>query len=62
MAEAVDRCGAPLNAGDDLLLQGHTELVVRNRLNQVAFVELDAGLACGNVVRVHQQATADHVP
>lgn len=40
-AELVDLGGASLTNGDGLLLEGRTLYVVRNRLNQVAVLELD---------------------
>jgi sugar lactone lactonase YvrE len=50
VATAVDLGGASLTAGDGLLLVGQTLYVVRNRLNQVAVVELDPGFGSGMVV------------
>jgi sugar lactone lactonase YvrE len=48
-ASLIDLGGASVSAGDGLLLQGQTLYVVRNELNQVAVVELDAGLTMGVV-------------
>jgi hypothetical protein len=50
VATAVDLGGASLTSGDGLLLVGQTLYVVRNRLNQVAVVELDPGFGSGMVV------------
>jgi sugar lactone lactonase YvrE len=50
VAKAVDLGGASLTSGDGLLLVGQTLYVVRNRLNQVAVVELDPGFGSGTVV------------
>jgi hypothetical protein len=49
---AVDLHGAKLTNGDGLLLiRKRTLLVVQNRLNQIAVVELDKGVRSGRVVR-----------
>lgn len=50
VAKAVDLGGASLTSGDGLLLVGQTLYVVRNRLNQIAVVELDPGFGSGTVV------------
>ena len=46
----VDLGGASLTNGDGLLLLGRVLFVVRNRLNQIAVVELDRSLDEGRVV------------
>jgi sugar lactone lactonase YvrE len=51
VAEQIDLGGAPVTAGDGLLLDGKTLYVVQNRLNQIAVIELDADLSSGEVVR-----------
>jgi sugar lactone lactonase YvrE len=51
-AVAIDVGGASLTMGDGLLLQGHTLYVVRNRLNEIAVVELAPDLSVGAVVDV----------
>jgi hypothetical protein len=49
---AVDLHGVELTNGDGLLLiRNRTLLVVQNRLNQIAVVELDKGFGSGRVVR-----------
>jgi outer membrane protein assembly factor BamB len=49
---AVDVVGGPLENGDGLLLIGdRTLLVVQNRLNKIAVVELDEDFGSGRVVR-----------
>ncbi len=50
VATEVDLNGASLTNGDGLLLQGRTLYVVRNRLNQVAVVELNRRGTQGRVV------------
>ncbi len=45
----VDLGGASLTNGDGLLRQGRTLYVVRNRLNEVAVVTLEAGLRTGTL-------------
>jgi sugar lactone lactonase YvrE len=49
-ATPIDLGGASVSAGDGLLLQGQTLYVVRNQLNQVVVVRLNAGLTMGVVV------------
>ena len=50
VATMIDLGGASVSAGDGILLEGHTLYVVRNRLNQVAVVELAPDLLSGSVV------------
>ena len=50
-ATLVDLDGASLTAGDGLRLQGRTLYVVRNRLNQIAVVNLAPDFASGSVER-----------
>lgn len=50
VATLIDLGGASVSAGDGLLLRGHTLYVVRNRLNQIAVIELAPGFASGEVV------------
>jgi len=50
-ATLVDLGGASLTAGDGLRLQGRTLYVVRNRLNQIAVVNLAPDFASGSVER-----------
>lgn len=50
-ATLIDLGGALVTAGDGLLLHGKTLFVVRNRLNEVAVVELAPDLASGVVAR-----------
>jgi sugar lactone lactonase YvrE len=50
VATRIDLGGASVSAGDGLLLQGHTLYVVRNRLNQIAVVELAPNLSSGTIV------------
>jgi sugar lactone lactonase YvrE len=49
LAELIDLGGASLSAGDGLLLDGKTLYVMRNRLNQIAVVQLANDLAAGAV-------------
>jgi sugar lactone lactonase YvrE len=51
-AVAIDVGGASLTMGDGLLLQGNTLYVVRNRLNEIAVLELAPDLGTGVVVDV----------
>lgn len=51
VANLIDLGGASLTAGDGLALQGQTLYVVRNRLNEIAVVDLAPGLASGALVR-----------
>ncbi|HEU5086971.1 MAG TPA: hypothetical protein VFT99_05980 [Roseiflexaceae bacterium] len=48
-ATLIDLGGASVSAGDGILLEGHTLYVVRNRLNQVAVVDLAPDLLSGSV-------------
>lgn len=50
VATLIDLGGASVSAGDGLLLRGHTLYVVRNRLNQIAVIELAPGFTSGEVV------------
>jgi len=50
-AAKIDLGGATLPNGDGLLLERRRLYVVQNRLNKVAVVRLDRGLASGRVVR-----------
>ena len=50
-ALAID-VGASMTMGDDLLLLGNTLYVVRNRLNQIAVIDLAPDLATGVVINV----------
>jgi sugar lactone lactonase YvrE len=49
-ATEVDLGGASLTNGDGILLDGRTLYVVRNSLNQIAVVDLDAAATSGEVV------------
>ena len=49
-ATLIDLGGASVSAGDGLLLRGRTLYVVRNRLNQIAVIELAPDLNSGEVV------------
>lgn len=49
-ADEIDLGGETLTAGDGLLLDDRTLYVVRNRLNRIAVVELDADATAGEVV------------
>jgi sugar lactone lactonase YvrE len=46
----IDLGGAVLTNGDGLLLRGRTLYVVRNRLNEIAVVQLDGSLRSGRLV------------
>jgi sugar lactone lactonase YvrE len=50
-ASLIDLDGASLTAGDGLALQGQTLYVVRNRLNEIAVIDLARDFAAGSVVR-----------
>lgn len=50
VAEEIDLGGASVSAGDGILLRGHTLYVVRNRLNQIAVIELNADYSAGEGV------------
>jgi hypothetical protein len=52
VASTIDLGGASVSAGDGILLQGQTLYVVRNRLNQIAVVELAPDLSSGVVADV----------
>ena len=49
-AALIDLGGGSVPSGDGILLQGKTLYVVQNFLNQIAVVQLDQGLASGEVV------------
>jgi len=51
-ALAIDVGGASLTMGDGMLLHGNTLYVVRNRLNEIAVIDLAADLSTGTVVDV----------
>jgi len=48
-AALIDLGGGSVPAGDGILLQGKTLYVVQNSFNQVAVIQLDAGMATGMV-------------
>lgn len=50
VTDAIDLGGEALTNGDGLWLDGRTLYVVRNRLNQIAVVELDRELRAGDYV------------
>jgi hypothetical protein len=50
VATQIDLGGATMTNGDGLLLQGRTLYVVRNRLNEIAVIELSLDLSRGTVV------------
>jgi hypothetical protein len=50
-ATEIDLGGELVNFGDGILLDGLTLYVMRNRLNEIAVVELDRTLTSGEVVR-----------
>lgn len=50
VASTIDLGGASVTNGDGILLQGNTLYVVRNRINQIAVIELAADLRSGTVV------------
>jgi sugar lactone lactonase YvrE len=50
VANLIEVTGGELTNGDGILLDGKTVYVVRNRLNEIAVVELDAQLESGQVV------------
>lgn len=50
VATRIDLGGDSVSAGDGLLLRGRTLYVVRNRLNQIAVIELARDLRSGEVV------------
>ena len=50
VTEQVDLGGASLTAGDGLLRRGNTLYVVRNRLNEIAVIDLGRGYATGELV------------
>jgi sugar lactone lactonase YvrE len=50
VTEQVDLGGASLTNGDGLLRQGSTLYVVRNRLNEIAVIELDPSYESGTLV------------
>lgn len=49
-AEEIDLDGASVTMGDGIALRGHTLYVVRNRINQIAVVQLNAKFTAGEVV------------
>lgn len=49
-ARLIDLGGETVTAGDGILLDGKTLYVVRNRLNQIAVIDLAPGLASGQLV------------
>jgi hypothetical protein len=49
-AVQIDLGGEVVTAGDGLFLDGLTLYVMRNRLNEIAVVELDPSLISGEVV------------
>ncbi len=51
VASLVDLGGASLTVGDGLVLQGQTLYVVRNRLNEIAVIDLVRDFASGRVTR-----------
>lgn len=51
--------GATMTTGDGILLHGQTLYVVRNRMNQIAVIELTPDLSSGTVVDVITSATFD---
>jgi sugar lactone lactonase YvrE len=55
----IDLGGATMTTGDGILLHGRTLYVVRNRMNQIAVIELTPDLASGTVVRVITSAAFD---
>jgi sugar lactone lactonase YvrE len=59
VASVIDLGGASVTNGDGILLQGKTLYVVRNRINQVAVIELAPDLASGQVVDVITDAAFD---
>ncbi len=50
VAKAVDLDNVPLTNGDGLLLDGRTLYVVRNRLNQIAVIQLNRNFTAGDYV------------
>jgi DNA-binding beta-propeller fold protein YncE len=55
----IDLGGTTMTTGDGILLHGRTLYVVRNRMNQIAVIELAADLSSGNVVDVITSAAFD---
>ncbi|MQA24584.1 MAG: superoxide dismutase [Micromonosporaceae bacterium] len=51
-ADEIEVAGGPLTQGDGILLHGRTLHVVRNRMNQIAVVELAPDLSAGTVTGV----------
>jgi sugar lactone lactonase YvrE len=51
--------GATMTNGDGILLQGRTLYVVRNRMNQIAVIELSPDLASGTIIGVITSAAFD---
>jgi sugar lactone lactonase YvrE len=50
-AQLIDLGGESLSNGDGILIDGKTIYVVRNRLNQIAVVEVNSDFSSGEVVR-----------
>jgi sugar lactone lactonase YvrE len=59
VATLIDLGGASVSNGDGILLQGNTLYVVRNRLNQIAVIELAPDLLSGAVVDVITNSNFD---
>jgi sugar lactone lactonase YvrE len=59
VASLIDLGGASVSNGDGILLRGTTLYVVRNRLNQVAVVDLSPDLTSGSVVETITDAAFD---
>lgn len=57
--DEIDLGGATMTTGDGILLHGRTLYVVRNRMNQIAVIELAPDLASGTVVAVITSAAFD---
>lgn len=55
----IDLGGASVTNGDGLLLSGRSLYVVRNRLNQIAVITLQADLARGTVARTIRSGSLD---
>lgn len=59
VASRIDLGGASVSNGDGILLQGKTLYVVRNRLNQIAVINLSSNLQSGKVVDVITSSNFD---
>ena len=57
--DEIDLGGATMTAGDGILLHGRTLFVMRNRLNELAVVQLAPDLSSGTVVDVITNANFD---